>query len=87
MRMFCPSGRRATAPHRSPRTLATLFRQGRNIDGRPIGKLGDQSQTASHGRDIAAQCRQQEIASLFEARNAVLSDAEKLRHAFAVHRR
>jgi len=45
-------------------------------DGGAVGELGDDADVAAHGVYGLAQSGEQEIAAFFEARDAVLGDAE-----------
>ena len=47
----------------------------------PVGELGDQPQRAAHGLDVAAQRRQQHVATALDLRNAGLIDVKPLCHA------
>ena len=49
---------------------------------RTVGKLGNQRKIPSHGLDCFSERGQQEIAPLFEARNTVLGDPERLGHLY-----
>ena len=46
------------------------------FDRRSVGERGDQREATAHGFDRPAQCRQQQVAALLQARDAVLADAE-----------
>jgi len=47
-------------------------------DRRAVGEFSDKRQIAAHGLDGLAERGQQEVAALFEARNAVLGNPEGL---------
>ena len=42
----------------------------------PVGKLSDQGEVAAHGYDVAAQSRNEQVATFFQAGNAVLASLE-----------
>ena len=46
-----------------------------------MAKFGDKLQPASHGFHVAAECREQKIAALFQTGNLVLTDAQRFRDA------
>jgi hypothetical protein len=48
---------------------------------RTIGEFSDKREVSAHGLDGLPKRGQQQIAALFEARNAVLGDTESLSHA------
>jgi hypothetical protein len=49
---------------------------------RTVGKLGDKRKIPAHGLDRFSERGQQQIAPLFEARNTVLGDPERLGHLY-----
>src|SRR5580704_19720412 len=57
-----------------------IFSNAREKHWRAVGKLGDQRKTPAHGRDRFSERGQQEIAPLFEARNTILGDPQRLGH-------
>jgi hypothetical protein len=50
-------------------------------DWRAIGKLGDDAYIAAHRLDRFSARRKQQVAAIFESRNAVLSDSKSLSEA------
>ena len=55
-----------------------LFGNTRQDDWLPIWKFGDKGEVSSHGLDIAPQRGDQEVAALFDLRDAFLSNAQRL---------
>jgi len=49
-----------------------------DYDRRTVGEFSNKGQVSAHGLDGLPQRREQKIAALFEARNAVLGDTESL---------
>lgn len=45
-------------------------------DGGAVGEFGYQGEVAAHGFNGLAECGKEQVAALFEARDAVLGDAE-----------
>ncbi len=46
-----------------------------------VGKFCDESESASHGFDVAAKSRKQKVTSLFQPGNLVLANLESLGNA------
>ena len=44
--------------------------------GLPVGKLSDKEEVAPHGYDVAAQGRNEQVGTFFQAGNAVLASLE-----------
>lgn len=57
------------------------FGNAREDDWLPVGELRDKGEIAAHRLDRFPQGGKQKVAALFEARDAVLSDAQFLGYA------